>query len=378
MDERVIQFRVGVMVFATLIITAILVVMFGELPSIIHGTYTIHVKFPSAPGVTEDTPVRKSGILIGRVTKVEFADDDTAVLVTAEIQGRRHLYENEDCIVKTALLGDASLQFVRSTDPKRPRAELADGAHIDGKIAGDPVDVIADLQGSLSEAIDSIAVTSRDVDEVVRSVQDLLEANDEEITQAVGQANETLQSIQLMADSANELLGDPQVREQFRQVMADMPETIRYTRDLMRDMRDAAPLLKETLQDVHDVTAPLAEQSEFLAKRITRSADNLDRVMLELATFSQDLNKRDGTLGQLIHNPELYQNISRASANIEQLTQQLKPIVRDARIFSDKIARHPGILVRDAIRPGPGTKGPMMPTVSSQWPTYPPPQQQPY
>ncbi len=33
MDERVVQFRVGVMVFATIIITAILVVMFGRGPA---------------------------------------------------------------------------------------------------------------------------------------------------------------------------------------------------------------------------------------------------------------------------------------------------------------------------------------------------------
>ena len=376
MDERVIQFRVGVMVFATLIITAILVVMFGELPAIIQGTYTVQIEFPQAPGVTADTPVRKSGILIGRVTKVEFADDDRAVLVTAQIQGKRRLYSNEDCIVKTALLGDASLQFVRSADEQRAREPLDDGAYVVGRISSDPVDVISNLQGSLSEAIDSVAQTSRDVNEVVNSVQELLEANDEEITLAVAQANETLESIQLMADNANDLLGDPQMREQFRQVMADMPETIRHTRDLMRDMHEAAPLLTQTLKDVNAISGPLAEQSEFLAKRITRSADNLDRVLHELAIFSEGLNNRQGTLGQLVHNPELYQNISRASANIEQLTQQLKPIVRDARIFSDKIARHPGIIVRDAISPGPGTKGPMTSSRSPQWPSY--PQQQRY
>ena len=40
MDERVMQFRVGVMVLATLIITAILLVMFGKLPSLIPAATT--------------------------------------------------------------------------------------------------------------------------------------------------------------------------------------------------------------------------------------------------------------------------------------------------------------------------------------------------
>ena len=38
MDERVMQFRVGVMVLATLIVTAILLVMFGKLPTLIGRT----------------------------------------------------------------------------------------------------------------------------------------------------------------------------------------------------------------------------------------------------------------------------------------------------------------------------------------------------
>ena len=63
-DERLMQLRVGFMVLGMLLITAILIVMFGELPDLIHGEYTIYVTFDKAPGVAEDTPVHKSGILI--------------------------------------------------------------------------------------------------------------------------------------------------------------------------------------------------------------------------------------------------------------------------------------------------------------------------
>ena len=69
MDERVMQFRVGVMFLATLIITGILLVMFGKLPSLIGRNYPVQVRFDYAAGVTKDTPVRKSGILIGRVER---------------------------------------------------------------------------------------------------------------------------------------------------------------------------------------------------------------------------------------------------------------------------------------------------------------------
>jgi phospholipid/cholesterol/gamma-HCH transport system substrate-binding protein len=59
----------------------------------------------------------------------------------------------------------------------------------------------------------------------------------------------------------------------------------------------------------------------------------------------------------LVTNPELYQHINRAAKNIDEVSRQLKPIVDDARVFSDKIARHPEMLgVRGAVQKSTGIK----------------------
>ena len=94
-------------------------VMFGQMPTIIYGTYKLYITFDQAPGVTEGTPVRKSGILIGRVSNVRFSDDDTKVEVMVAIQKKFRLHKNEVCRVQSNLLGDASLEFIRSPDSKR-------------------------------------------------------------------------------------------------------------------------------------------------------------------------------------------------------------------------------------------------------------------
>ena len=90
MDERVMQFRVGVFVLFALIVTAIVLVLFGKLPNLIPGRYyTLHVRFDNAGGVSEGTPVRKSGVLIGRVSDVQLTDHDQKVLVTVTDPKRR-------------------------------------------------------------------------------------------------------------------------------------------------------------------------------------------------------------------------------------------------------------------------------------------------
>ncbi len=122
MDERVVQFRVGVTVLAALIITGILMLLFGEAPSLLRGQYTIYIKFHSAPGVSRDTPVEKSGIRIGKVTKVQFAPDND-VLITASIDGGIELFRDEAVQIKQSLLGDARLEFVPG--PQRGRTGSA-------------------------------------------------------------------------------------------------------------------------------------------------------------------------------------------------------------------------------------------------------------
>ena len=60
---------------ASALFVPILVLLFGDIPTLVQGTYTVRIMFKDAPGVGESTPVRKSGILIGRVTDVDFAPD---------------------------------------------------------------------------------------------------------------------------------------------------------------------------------------------------------------------------------------------------------------------------------------------------------------
>ncbi len=83
----------------------------------------------------------------------------------------------------------------------------------------------------------------------------------------------------------------------------------------------------------------------------------LNRAMDDMLRFSATLNNPNSSLGQLLNSPELYQHINRAARNIDELTRELKPVVDDARVFSDKIARHPEMLgVRGAIQRSPGIK----------------------
>ena len=83
----------------------------------------------------------------------------------------------------------------------------------------------------------------------------------------------------------------------------------------------------------------------------------LDEVLRQAVFFTKALNESDGTLGKLVRDPRVYEDLAAAAANVKNLSRDLRPIVDDIRVFSDKIARHPEQLgVRGALDRRPGIK----------------------
>ena len=68
--------------------------------------------------------MRKSGVLIGRVTDVQLTDDDPKVLVTAGSTDKT-IYQNEVCYITRDLLGDTAMSFIPQEDDCCKARQLA-------------------------------------------------------------------------------------------------------------------------------------------------------------------------------------------------------------------------------------------------------------
>lgn len=392
MDERVIKFRVGVMVVATVIIAGILVLLFGDARSLVRSSYTLHMHFTDAPGVTEGTPVRKSGILIGRVTKVQFADQG-GVNVTAKIDGNVVLYRNEVPQVSGSLLGgDVVIQFVRrgklppterppaststptnqtltamvqpapqqpqeTIGAEKPGDRLRDGDYIEGTVAPNVFQVFSSMEGDLSTAINSLSNAGDEVGKLAKRINNLLESNDEQISRIVDKTEQTLNSFQQAMGNFDDIFGKPEVRENMRKSIDALPELLTDTRNAMGTIRTTVESVDRNLRNMEGITGPLGERGSDIVERVDQSVTRLDELLGTLSEFGRNLNSGEGSLGRIMRDPELYQHLNATARNMEQITCQLKPILADARVFSDKIARHPEVLgVRGAIQKSPGTK----------------------
>jgi len=345
MDERIMQFRVGVMVLATVSLTVILALIFNELPTV--RGYVVYIEFEKAPGITGDTPVRKSGVLIGRVTEVDLLDKG-GVIVSAKIKSHRKLFQNEMCRADVSALGDATLQFVLAG--QAPGPEVGDGAYFRGYAAPGFLEVVADVQSHLAVAVGSVSRTSDEILKVAERLNKLLGDNDGRISRIFEQIEGSLEVIQSTMRNTNDLIDDPQVRDELKKAIANLPSLLQDTQTTVNRMRQTFDGLDRNLRNVEDFTRPLGEKGDRMVTRLDNTLQNLDTLVLEVTKFAESLNSSEGTLGQLIHNRDLYDNVSRVALRLDELTLELRPILRDARVFTDKIARHPESLgVRGAL-----------------------------
>ena len=382
MDERVLHFRVGVVVVAAVTITAVLIMLFGAWPNILQPHYIVHIKFPEAPGITVDTPVRKSGVLVGRVSDVKLLPEG-GVLVSAKINDKFRLRRNETCrIASGSLFGDAVLQFVPSgeadllaTFDKDKNGELdedegqaakqllsGDEEYIsEGVVASNPLRVLVNLEGKMTAALTSVETAGEEVAQLANSVNQTVGGEDNKILAIMEKADVALGRFENTMRSVESVLGDEDMNAKLRQSLEKLPEFLDETRKTMgtaqttmADFQRVSKKAEVNLEHLDEFIRPLGQRGAQLIENVDESTRNLNELLLQLVTFSEAMNSGEGTLGKLVYDDEIYRKLDRLLSNAEELGVRLRPIVEDVRTFTDKIARDPRQLgLKGALDPRP-------------------------
>ncbi|MDP6446980.1 MAG: MlaD family protein [Pirellulaceae bacterium] len=386
MDERVMQFRVGVVVLAALLITGLLVAIFGFEPQKLVQRYmTLTIRFPAAPQVQKDSPVRKSGIQIGHVSHIQLLDDDGGVNLTLKIHEGRKLKRRNICrISKQSLVtGDAVLEFVwrGDDDPgliaefdrdgdgalsveERSAADefLGDGDYLgNGRIARDPFQVIVDSEEKILEAFIAIRRSADEVGLLVGNVNSMLGNNDQSLRRVVGKTEIALDQFTQTMQELHRIVGDDGMQNNLRDALNRFPQlidkaesTLGTAEKTFSEFQVTAQKMNKNLDNIENFTEHLGANGEQIAHKLNSALSNLDRLLAELAQFSESLNSSEGTIGLLIHDDSIYWKLDRAVGNFESASRKLEPILYDVRTFTDKVARDPGSLARGLIQPGGG------------------------
>src|SRR5471032_1194794 len=119
MNEQAIRFRFGIFILASLILLAILTILFGGFPNYFRHADSYTIVFANASGVAPGTPVRRSGVRIGEVRTLSLEDETGRVRVVINIDDNFSIRKADRPTLMQGLLGgDASISFLPPEDLK--------------------------------------------------------------------------------------------------------------------------------------------------------------------------------------------------------------------------------------------------------------------
>ncbi len=383
MSKRNVEFKIGIMVLAVIVVLVFLVIQFGRKSFVGFGeTYEITVRFDKATGINPDTPVYKSGVKIGNVRSVDLVDDtkETYTVVKLAIQKKRSIYTNEFCRINSPFinLNETTLEIVKDKNYPGAITTVKPGELIRGMMPVDMLQSFGSLEGDLTGAIQNISDAAAKAGSLIESINAVIgtpaEAKDKQrrFEEIVELANDTMGAVNQLAGNVNDIFADRDFGQNVRKIIKDIPPTLEQVRSSLGNINSFADEARTTmgrvnlsldkvntnLDNIGEFTAALGDNGSEVVKTMQRAARRMEGMFSDISELVGALRNPDGSLAQLINNPELYESVQATIENVEDLSQTLKPIVYDMRVFSDKIARDPSVLgVRGAISKSPPLKG---------------------
>lgn len=416
MDDTKLRFGVGVLVLSAIGVGIILTFLFGAFPAVLARTYTLTVDMDSAAGVSQNTPVLRDGVRIGRVTRIDLKPEGGVRLMLA-IDADRELTRSyvPRTISGSLITGDAKLEFqkdaaaaLKNLDGQAPIGEnpvpkndrwdapeetLASTYYGDGdyilsadKNGDDPLAALANLEDdvratlvSMQRAGAAMESAGSSVTELAGSVRGIVSDNEGNIRDIAAKTSNTLDQFQLTMNDIRSIVNDPELRaglirslETLPRVLDEAEEAIAATKTTMNQFERVGvaaekavetagttfATLDRTMVNVEKFTEPLGDRSEEIVAQVLTSLANLDNALAQVTTFGDLINNSDGTLRKLIEDDEIYYQVKRTIGNVESASVRIRPILDDVRVFTDKLARDPRELgVKGALSQRPNGMG---------------------
>jgi phospholipid/cholesterol/gamma-HCH transport system substrate-binding protein len=430
MNDRAMRFRIGVFVLAALLLLAVLITLFGSFPRLFKRPTEYVVRFQDAPGIAQGTPVRRSGVRIGEVSRIELDDESGEVLVHIGIDRGYRLRRIDIPTLVTGLIGgDTSIDFV----PKQ-KGEGADFGYVEPgevlvgarlanvntllaqasqvvpttqeavdqmrkslqrfeKMAPQMEDAIKEytkLGQSINKTIPNvektnqqlldtakeIEVTARNWGRLGENVNNLVVTQQEKVIKTLDNLNDTIQRVGSVLNDENQRNINGIIKN-VRTTSDSLDDLMRNTNELLKESQktvkvvgDSVSKADEALQNLTKATKPFADRGDTIARSLDETTDRLNRVLNDVQALLRVVGQEDGTFRRLIADPSLYNNLDTAALQVTRLMTRVDHILKDMEVFADKLARHPELLgIGGVVRPSAGLKD--APTSVSMYPRLP-------
>ncbi|AXI99323.1 ABC-type transporter Mla maintaining outer membrane lipid asymmetry, component MlaD [Cyclonatronum proteinivorum] len=287
------EVKVALTIFLSLIV-AVLGYRFMTESPLFSQAYELHAHFDRVDGIVSGSSVLMQGIKIGTVRRVAFLDDSDSLRVSMSFNMDRQLPKGSVAFIRSFQIVDKAIEIERSDSSEMlETGGVLQGIYDEGLMG--TVREIGETSGR------NIETTTERLGSVLTQVDEmLLGGSRTDIEQSLRSLNASLNSVeQLLAESSD-----------------DIGATVAH----LRSTAAAIDSLSTGEQDrLRQIIINLEEASD----RFASLSGEMEGVSRDLTDIMQKINEGEGSLGLLINDPSLYQNLDSLSYNLNALIQNL-------------------------------------------------------
>jgi phospholipid/cholesterol/gamma-HCH transport system substrate-binding protein len=354
MNEQAIRFRFGIFVLASLILLAVMTILFGGFPNYFKRADSYTLVFADAPGVAPGTPVRRSGVRIGEVHSVQLNNETGKVNVGIQVDDKYTLRKADRPMLQQGLIGgDAAISFVPPDNPKNADfSPVPPGSVIEGISPADPARLVqetTDLVKPAKETLDEIRKVFKGIGEMKPLVDETLKDFREigKMAKTVGpDLQKASESIRLLSDDTRKMIpefkrtneevqraakkwGDAGERtdillkvneEKITKSIERMEETLKRLNEILGDENQKN--LRDTLKNAKNGSKEFEELMKDSRVTVKQLNESLKRADEALADFQKAM-KPLGDKG-----PSVFKNLDEGSADLNKAIKDIREIIR--------------------------------------------------
>lgn len=259
---------------------------------------TYYVKYDNVNGLLPSKPVTVNGLRIGRVDEIKIVDNVTPIYFVATIKLDKNIDFSKNTIAQIhepGLMSGAEVRLLLDYQGEK----AISGDTLSGDLKLSLMDSVGDID-PIKERLDSLMIA---VSSAVNGVDSLLdEENQNSFKQILKNLDETLisfgttsQSLTRTSNSANQMIETNN---------AQLKTTLAATEKTMDKFGDVADKMTNL--------------------ELEKIIKNFEESSAKLNTTLEKIDNGNGTLGALINDKELYDNLNKTSKSLDDILADLK------------------------------------------------------
>ena len=254
------------------------------------GDRTFYAVYSDVEGVVNGTPVTINGFPVGSIQKISFTKNND-LLVKFRIENDIKFSINSIAqIYETGLIGGKALAIIPAYDNKR---NAIDNDTLNSSIAPGLTDLVNKKITNLQVKIESMVVSADSVLNNINKVFD--DSTKNNLKTSVSNFNQTIIDLKTTSNSIKNIVENNQ---------SDIDSSIKNIKNFSEDFSQISNKLNQA-------------QIDETFNNFKTSSENLTKILNEI-------NSGNGTIGQIVKNYSLFNNLNKAYESIDLLLEDIR------------------------------------------------------